>query len=81
MSEHVVVDENGYMCFCEAYEEIPGVWRALVRFESKGDDAATRARIDGVAHTIAEKFATHHETMAAAKAFARYRASRDDVGL
>lgn len=81
MSEHAVVDESGYLCFCEAYEETPGVWRALVRFERKSDHAATKAHVAGMTHTIAEKFATHHEAMGAAKAFARYRASKDDIGV
>ncbi|WP_232428726.1 hypothetical protein [Burkholderia ubonensis] len=81
MSEHAVVDENGYRCFCEAYEEPPGVWRALVRFERKRDHAAMQAHIPGMTHKIDETFATHHEAMGAAKAYARYKASQDETGL
>ncbi|AHE35257.1 hypothetical protein [Burkholderia pseudomallei] len=81
MSEHMVVDENGYLCFCEAHEEASGVWRALVRFERKSDHTAKKTHIVGMTHKIFEKFATHHEAMEAAKAYARYKASRDDTGL
>ncbi len=81
MSEHAVVDENGYLCFCEAHEQSPGVWRALVRFERKSDHTEMKALIDSKRHSIDEKFATHHEAMEAAKAFARYKASQDDTGL
>ncbi|MUV29174.1 hypothetical protein GNZ24_31705 [Burkholderia thailandensis] len=81
MSERMVVDENGYLCFCEAYEEASGVWRAIVRFERKSDHAAMKTHIASMRHTIVEKFATHHEAMDAAKAYARYKASQDDTGL
>lgn len=81
MSERAVVDENGYLCFCEAYEEPQGVWRALVRFERKSDHAAMKTHIPGMTHKIDETFATHHEAMGAAKAYARYKASQDETGL
>ncbi|WP_260401457.1 hypothetical protein [Burkholderia stagnalis] len=81
MSERAVVDENGYLCFCEAYEEPQGVWRALVRFERKSDHAPMKTHIPGMTHKIDETFATHHEAMGAAKAYARYKASQDETGL
>ncbi|MGU7775442.1 hypothetical protein ACV229_35385 [Burkholderia sp. MR1-5-21] len=81
MSERIVVDESGYLCFCEAYEEPLGVWHALVRFERKSDHTALKAHIPGMTHKIDEKFATHHEAMGAAKAYARFRASKGDTGL
>ncbi|MCA8203166.1 hypothetical protein LGM71_19120 [Burkholderia sp. AU33545] len=81
MSEHSVVEDGDYFCFCEAFESPPGVWRALVRFERKSDHAAKKTQIAGMTHTIHDTFATHHAAMDAARAFARYKVSKDETGL
>ncbi|MGU7853094.1 hypothetical protein ACV22X_10125 [Burkholderia orbicola] len=81
MSEHSVIEDGDYLCFCEAFESPAGVWRALVRFERKSDHAAKKTHIAGMTHKITDTFATHHDAMIAAQAYARHKVSKDETGL
>ncbi|OXI38729.1 hypothetical protein CFB84_27890 [Burkholderia aenigmatica] len=81
MSEHLVVEEGDYFCFCEAFEAPRGVWRASVRFERKSDHAAMKTHITGMTHKLTDTFSTHHDAMTAAQAYARHKVSKDETGL
>ncbi len=81
MSGYTFFDENAYYCFCEAFEESPGVWKASVRFERKSDHTAQKTLIDAKVHKIVATFASREAAMDAASEFALDHAKRDDTGF
>ncbi len=79
MADCTVVEENGYVGHCTAFQSAPGQWEASVLFEIKSD--LTKTFVQATRHKIAQKFTSCDDAMHAAVVYAVERANNGDVGL